>query len=536
MKKRSTRKVIFTTVTTTLTGLALFGLSLGTGVSESQDPDLAALHLVANALDKIETNPHVSLTSRDLIYAGINGMFRTLDPYTQFINETDFEYMQAQQQGSFYGIGISFDVRDGELLVIAPIEDSPAYKLGIRAGDVVAEIEGESAAGITTTDVISKLRGEKGSKVRIGIRREGEVELLQFEITRDRIKLESVRGGFMLDQETGYVRLTEFTATTHTELAEKMKILTEQGMKQLVMDLRFNGGGLLSAAEEVSSMFLRKGQTIVSTRGRATGSEMDLRCRKEGEYSELPIIILVNDSSASASEIVSGAVQDHDRGLVIGTETHGKGLVGSQFHTRLGTAAQITTAQYFTPSGRFIQRPFDIPHRDINDEDNAMNDEAQEKFRTDTGRTMYGRGGITPDVIIEEPRLSDTMFRLESMRVFFDFAVSHEAEVGEVTLDYTVTDEIYQEFIEYLQSGAIVWDTEALETDADSIRKSILRELVSVYVDSNEADKLRVLELVTIREALSLFPKINELLTPSTTPRATAAESDVSVQPVGADS
>lgn len=453
-------------------------------------------------------------------------MFRTLDPYTQFLDPDNFQYMRAQQQGSFYGIGISFDVRNGELLVVSPIEDSPAWKLGIRAGDVIAEIEGVSAAGITTNEVITKLRGEKGSSVEIGIRRKGEPELLHYEIIRDKITLNSVRGGFFVAPGTGYIRLTEFSSTTHQELKDKLETLKEQGMKRLILDLRFNGGGLLSAAEEVSSLFLEKGQLIVSTRGRTDGSELTIKSRRDGEYNEIPIIVLVNDSSASASEIVAGAIQDHDRGIVMGTETHGKGLVGSQFQTRLNTAAQITTAQYFTPSGRYIQRPFDIPHRHHTDTSETVTDQSHKKYATDDGRTVFGGGGITPDIIIEEPVLSNEMFRLEVERVFFDFAVSRNLEPGSITEDFQVSDPLFEAFLSYIEHEKIPLDIHKLREQSEKLRNALRREMISVYVNTDAADKVRVMELQVIRKALEIFPDIDALLNPATPPETTTTSRD----------
>ncbi|HPQ39110.1 MAG TPA: S41 family peptidase [bacterium] len=478
------------------------------------DPSLQALQRIGRTLDILMQNPCTDITTKDAVFAGIHGMFRTLDPYTQFLDQENFAYMRAQQQGSFYGIGISFDVRNGELLVISPIEDSPAWKLGIRAGDVIAEIEGVSAAGITTNDVITKLRGEKGSTVEIGIRRKGEPELLHFEIVREKIELNSVRGGFFVAPGTGYVRLIEFSSTTYDELMEKLEFLKEHGMERLVLDLRFNGGGLLSAAEQVSSVFLRKDQLIVSTRGRTPGNEMTLKSRRNGEFTDLPVIVLVNDSSASASEIVAGAIQDHDRGLVLGTETHGKGLVGSQFQTGLNTAAQITTAQYFTPSGRYIQRPFDIPHRKPAEPSDTLTDAPSKKYKTDNERTVFGGGGITPDIIVEEAILSNEMFRLEADRVFFDFAVSRDLDAGSLTEDFQVSDTLLDSFFTYLEDEEIPVDIHKLREESDRVRNALRREMISVYVNTDAADKIRVLELEAIRKALELFPKIDAYLKP----------------------
>lgn len=480
-------------------------------VSEENDA-LTSLRTVAIALEQIEVNPSISLKSRDLVYAGINGMFRTLDPYTQFLDEDAFDYMKAQQQGSFYGIGISFDVRDGELLVISPIEESPAWKLGIRAGDIIEEIDGESVASITSNEVIKRLRGEKGSVVRLGIRRQGVSEILRYDVIRDKITLNSARGGFMIDDQTGYVRLTEFSSTTYTEMMDKLELLNKAGMKRLILDLRYNGGGLLTAAEQISSAFLRQGQTIVSTKGRTSDSELEITCKRDGDYKDLPLIILVNDSSASASEIVAGAIQDHDRGLVIGSATHGKGLVGSQFQTRLGTAAQITTAQYFTPSGRFIQRPFNIPHRKAPAIDPEITDIATPRHQTDQGREVFERGGITPDVIVEEPVLTPLMYRLELQRVFFDFAVQNAPSLGPLDESFQVSDTLLDSFLQHVLKAVSGIDASSLEKEKDQVRVALRREIFAVLLNTDVADKVRVMELNAVQEALELFPRMETLL------------------------
>jgi carboxyl-terminal processing protease len=486
--------------------------SLLSSDQQSSDSSLDSLRLIARALDAIDKNPSSDLAGRDLVYAAIHGMFRTLDPYSQFLDEDAFEYMKAQQLGSFFGIGISFDVRNGELLVISPIEESPAWRLGIRAGDVIEEIDGETVAGITSNEVIKRLRGEKGSVVKLGIRRKGAPELLHFDVRREKISLNSARGGFLIDSETGYIRLTEFSATTHAEMMEKLQSLDEKGMKQLILDLRYNGGGLLSAAEQISSAFLKKGQVIVSTRGRTSDSKQDITCSRDGKYVDLPIIILVNDSSASASEIVAGAIQDHDRGLVIGADTHGKGLVGSQYQTRLGTAAQITTAQYFTPSGRCIQKPFNIPHRKPDVETRSIEDTGPSAHRTDYGREVFEGGGITPDIQVEESILSPVMFELESRRAFFDFAVNLPDRFKDVDSDYTVPDTLIEEFFSDILSDYPHIDADQLNDNLEQIRSALRREIVAVHVNADESDRLRVLELQAVQKALAVFPEMESIL------------------------
>jgi carboxyl-terminal processing protease len=495
-------------------GVGLFILLTGIAPSSNRSSDdlsLESLSLIARAVDLVDRNTSEGIDSRELLFSAIYGMFRTLDPYSQFLDEDSFRYMVAQQMGSFYGIGISFDVRNGELLVISPIEESPAWRLGIRAGDVIEEIEGENVAGITSNEVIKRLRGEKGSVVKLGIRRKGVSELLRFDVVRQKITLNSARGGFFLTPETAYIRLTEFSSTTYSEMIEKLETLESQGMKQLILDLRYNGGGLLSAAEQVSSAFLQKGDTIVSTKGRTSDTRNDMICRSDGKFRELPLIILVNDSSASASEIVAGAVQDHNRGLILGERTHGKGLVGSQFQTRMDTAVQVTTAQYFTPSGRNIQKPFDIPHRKAMSRGSThdSNDGSENSSSKDTNDMG---GGIIPDVIVEEPDMTPLMFFLESQRTFFDYAVNNSDDFKNIDETFVLTDELLSDFVKTVLGSHSEITENDISENRHTIRSSLHREIVSVHVNLDEADKLRVMELKAVQKALALFPEIDKHL------------------------
>jgi len=485
--------------------------------AETETETDQALKLFSTALDQVERNSYQEMTTKEVVFAGIHGMFRTLDPYTHFLDEESFDYMRAQQEGSFYGIGISFDIRDGQLLVISPIEDSPAWDLGMQAGDIIVEIEGKSTAGITSADVLSKLRGKKGTKVKIAIKRNNVPEPLQFEIIRGKITLNSIRGGFMIGETTGYIRITEFSSTTARDLLDKLKELKSQGMQHLILDLRFNGGGLLAAAEDVSSIFLEKGKLIVSTRGRDSNNHMELQNRRTGPFVDLPLIILVNESSASASEIVAGAIQDHDRGLVVGATTHGKGLVGSQFPNKLGTAIQITSAQYFTPSGRYIQKPYSIPHREaLHRKSTATSeDENLNIHYTSNGRKVFGGGGIKPDVILEDTLLSPNMIMLENLRIFFDYAVDHAQDHVPVTPEITITDDIHNDFLDYCRSiKNLKFIEEELGSDKTAIMHAIKREFLSVQINTTEGEKFRVKNLTIIQEARKLFENLSSYLTP----------------------
>jgi len=294
----------------------------------------------------------------DVIYDGIHGMLEVLDPHSNYLDPRSFQQMRARQEGSFFGIGIIIARRDGKVTVIAPMAGTPAAQKGLRAGDVIAAVGGDRTEDLTLDEVVDRVRGPEGSNVLLTIERPGLQESFDVEITRTRIPQDSVRFAFMLRPGTGYIRLSEFTSTSVREVGDAMSGLREQGMTDLIFDLRNTPGGQLDAATGIANSFLREGQLIVSTRGRTPDSVSTLNAPGRGRPFEGPLVVLVNEGSASASEIVAGAVQDHDRGLVVGETTWGKGLVQTVFTVR-DTGLALTTARYYTPSGRCIQRDYD---------------------------------------------------------------------------------------------------------------------------------------------------------------------------------
>jgi len=299
-----------------------------------------------------EVSPEVA------IEGAIRGMLKTLDPHSNFLNSGDYQDMLEEQQGSFSGLGIviSKPALDKPLTVISPIEGTPAYRAGIRAGDVISQIEGIDTLDMSVDQALKRLRGAKGSQVSITVTRPGEEAPLHFTMTRDDIPTKSIQYAFMLRPEIGYIKVANFTRTTDRELEEKLEGLKAAGMDRLILDLRGNPGGLLDQAVRVADKFLAKGQRIVYTRGRTRGSDQEYLASGGGTHIDFPLIILVNKYSASASEIVAGAVQDHDRGLIVGKTTWGKGLVQTVYPLSHRSALALTTARYFTPSGRLIQR------------------------------------------------------------------------------------------------------------------------------------------------------------------------------------
>ncbi|HEY6065411.1 MAG TPA: S41 family peptidase [Thermoanaerobaculia bacterium] len=404
------------------------------------------------------------IAPEQIVYASIHGMLSRLDPHTAFLEPEDFSAMREKQQGSFFGLGIQIQKRMGRITVIAPMEGTPAYKLGIRAGDVITHIEDEEIKeDVTTDEVVRKLRGPKGSQVTITIRRAGIDEPLKMTITRAEIPTYSVRYAFMLTPEVGYMLLADFTHTSSRELKGAIERLDKQGMKKLLLDLRGNPGGVLEQSVDVADVFLEHGSKIVYTRGRTSSSAQDYVAPGDGYHFDKPLVVLVNRGSASASEIVAGAIQDHDRGLIVGQRTWGKGLVQSVYTLPYGAGLALTTAKYYTPSGRWIQRdytdllayvnPDDSTDTPVEEPDSATTKKEGEVFYTDAGRVVYAAGGITPDVAVKNNRDSKLLTQVLARNLPFNFAVNWLVKHPDVSRDVAVTPAMREEFFRFAETS-----------------------------------------------------------------------------------
>jgi carboxyl-terminal processing protease len=405
-----------------------------------------------------------------IVYASIHGMLARLDPHTAFLEPDEFSAMKEKQHGSFYGLGIQIQKRMGKITVIAPMEGTPAYKMGIRAGDIITHIgEEELKEETTTEDVVRKLRGPKGTTVAITIRRVGFPDPIRMTITRAEIPTRSVRYAFMLESGVGYIMLSDFTHTSSRELYEAIDRLQKQGMKRLLFDLRGNPGGVLEQAVDVTDVFVPKGSMVVYTKGRTASSAQEYYAPGESTHFDQPLVVLVNRGSASASEIVAGAIQDHDRGVIVGQRTWGKGLVQSVYTLSYGAGLALTTARYYTPSGRWIQRDYSdllayVNPGDPDSPDASSGDDAQKQpqpsqaesavFYTDAGRVVHAQGGITPDVIVKNDRDSKLLQQLLARYAFFNFAVDWLARHPKVSEDFQVTPEIRKEFFDFVEKSA----------------------------------------------------------------------------------
>jgi carboxyl-terminal processing protease len=434
-------------------------------LSASPEKDTPSLDEYADILTTLSDWAPEPIAPDKIVYASIHGMLARLDPHTSFLEPDEFSAMKEKQHGSFYGLGIQIQKRMGKITVIAPMEGTPAYKMGIRAGDIITHIgEEELKEDTSTEDVVRKLRGPKGTTVAITIRRVGFPEPIKMTITRAEIPTRSVRYAFMLEPEVGYIMLSDFTHTSSKELTEAIEKLEKQGMKKLLFDLRGNPGGVLEQAVDVTDVFVPKNSMVVYTRGRTASSAQEYFAPGGSAHFDHPLVVLVNRGSASASEIVAGAIQDHDRGVVVGQRTWGKGLVQSVYTLSYGAGLALTTARYYTPSGRWIQRDYSDLLAYVNPGDPDSNAETADEaphpstenaiFYTDAGRVVYAQGGITPDVIVKNDRDSKLLQQLLVRYAFFNFAVDWLSRHPKVPQDFAVTPEIRDEFFQFVEKSA----------------------------------------------------------------------------------
>jgi carboxyl-terminal processing protease len=456
--------------------------------------------VLADALQAIEDN-YVGETESDrLVFSAITGMLQTLDPHSSFMSPNDYRQMRERQEGRYFGLGIQIGAIDGDLTISQVFEGSPAYEKGIRRGDVIARIEKDDTKGWTTEQAVQKLRGPKGTTVNIGIRRIGYDTLIDLTVPRDQVTMPTVPASVMLDASTGYVRVSDFGENTDQELGRALRDLTQKGMKRLVLDLRENPGGALDQAIKVTNRFVPKGRLIVSTKGRARNSDQDYHATESSDYLNLPMVTLVNRNSASASEIVSGALQDYDRSLIVGETTFGKALVQSVYKVAQNAGAAITTARYITPSGRMIQRPWDgtfddyLAYRYREQEANKAHSEKDLKY-TASGRKVYSGGGIEPDERFDGPvegfnpsRFARTLYARNFPHNLFARYAQRFARRGDTRIppapttkvvgaDFEVTPAMVAEFKELAKKEPIKWDEAAWEKEQDFITAMIRNEI-----------------------------------------------------------
>lgn len=517
-----------------LGGSAITGSIVGSKALAGNDTTDAFLSRYAAILQALQTTSPRHSEVSELVYGSIDGMLEMLDPHSNFLRPDAFAAMRERQQGSFFGIGVIIGIRGGKVTVITPIPGTPAYKLGMRAGDIIEAVDGQPTQDMGLDEVARRLRGPEGTTVNVTVVRPGLKEPLELTVTRARVPTDSVRYAFLLDKSTGYIRVGEFTRTTGREVAQALKTLREQGASRLLLDLRDNPGGLVDSAVEVAGLFLQKGQRVFSTRGRTADSFQDYRVSNNGNQFDGPVVVLVNRTTASAAEIVAGALQDHDRGLVVGEPTFGKGVVQTIYPVRDAGVA-LTTAKYYTPSGRSIQRDWDsffaYVHPATYDADKPQEQDVAptppqgEVYFTDSGRKVYGGGGIFPDKLVRLSNYSPTVSKLLGQSAFFQFAVSYLAPFSdkkEAARKFQVDDKVLSDFARMALENKWI-EAEELATalarpeEKKDITMLLASEVLNSGISLNEGYKVLALGdqqilagIEALDEAANLFDRVQK--------------------------
>jgi carboxyl-terminal processing protease len=483
------------------------------GVSDLQDSVKSFTRVLAvvqsNYADPVDVD-------RSIYQGAIPAMLRVLDPHSTFFDQRTFAIMREDQRGRYYGVGMTVGPQNGHTVVIAPFVNSPAYKVGIRPGDIILKVDDKSTETLSTTEVADMLKGPKGTVVKISVSREGYDEPLEFTVVRDEIPRHTVDIAFMLRPGIGYIKLSGFNEVTDKELADALKQLDVSQLTGLVLDLRGNPGGLLNEGVAVADMFLDKNQLIVSHRGRSS-AERRYYAVRGNQGVEVPLVLLANGSTASAAEIVIGAIQDHDRGLVVGETSFGKGLVQTVSQLSENTGLALTTARYYTPSGRLIQR--DYKATSLYDYHyNRKQPKPTEIKLTDSGRQVTGGGGITPDVPVPAPKNDRFQDLLLQRDVFWPF----DAGVGgftlyflgtkpEITHSFTTDDRVMFEFRRYLEKSKVHYSETDIADNLAWIKRRIKREVFTSVFGTTEGYKVELEDDPQVQKAVESLPQARAL-------------------------
>lgn len=485
----------------------------------------------------------------EMIEDAINGIMDGLDPHSSYIPKKKFEHISEEMNGSFEGIGIEFNILNDTLYVVSAISGGPSEQKGIMAGDRIIKVDGKDITGkkISNEKVIKLLRGKKGSKVILTIKRPGKSKTIDFEVTRDKIPLYSVDYSYMLSKNIGYIKISRFAETTHQEFLEALIKLKAKGMKNLVLDLRSNPGGYMDEAQKIADEFIPDNKLIVSTKGRTPQSNSEyLGVEKYKAFEKGGLVVLLDYGSASASEIVSGAIQDWDRGLLIGMRTFGKGIVQTQMKLPDNSAIRIAIAKYYTPSGRCIQKPYNDKSHEEYDHEIMQRFESGEiydadkikfpdslKFKTSSGRVVYGGGGIMPDIFVPQDtsQVTDLYIQLRALGLITDFAYKYADKHSEIiknhktgfdyAKNYQVSGAMVQELMSNAQELGIKYTPQDL-SNSNPIIKNTLKALIGrrffgddgFYPVLHQEDKmlLKAIKFMPVAKKLEQTGKVDKKL------------------------
>jgi carboxyl-terminal processing protease len=531
------RFAVLLTLVVLLSSLAggLLGGNVSAKATPAQNSSSEFLTNFTEALDVIQQTYVDKVGPDKLVYSAIKGMLRVLDPHSSFFDPKDFSRLREEQHSKYFGLGIRVRalLRDrGKVVIVEPPQiGSPAERKGLRAGDVIAKIEGESIDDWTSDEVVNHLRGPRGTVVNITVERPGVHDPLQVAVERDEIPLITVPYAFEVKPGIGYVKIDRFSESTTDELRAKLKELDASNLSGLILDLRDNPGGLLNQAIDVSDCFLPKNDLVVSTKGRAESSTRNYKA-PSFEKVKVPLVVLINRHSASASEIVSGALQDHDRALIVGETSFGKGLVQSVYTLENDTGMALTTAKYYTPSGRLIQRDYSgstFEYFFLNGGDAALNKKAEREVKyTDGGRKVYGGGGITPDVL--EPTREANRFegRLANKDVFFNYArrltsgqvpgaanfqVQNQESNPKSIPALEITDSILADFKKFLHERNVDFTDDDFQNNVDYIKRRIRQEVFTSRFGLQEGFRVAIQGDNQVQKALEAMPEAKALMT-----------------------
>lgn len=485
------------------------GIALGILIEKVFSDDKTRVNLLKfkEILSLTEKYYLEDVNSDKLVEDAINGMLSNLDPHSVYIPASQMEGIEESFRGDFEGIGIEFQIINDTLTVISPISGGPSESLGILSGDKIVKIDGKNVVGIKNDDVRKSLRGKAGSTVKVTIYRHGVKDAITYTIIRDKIPIYSVDTHFMLDNTTGYVSISRFAEKTYDELLTALKDLKNRGMKQLVLDLRSNPGGYLNQAFQIADLFIDGDKKIVYTKGRISEFNEEFYASEPSEYEKMPLVVLINNGSASASEIVSGAIQDWDRGLIVGETSFGKGLVQRQYTLSDNSAVRLTVSEYYTPSGRLIQRDYKgkkdkeeyYSEAYDNEEENGDNlthksesDSSKPVYKTNKGRIVYGGGGITPDFIQKSEKLTKLTTDLLKNNLFYVFAlelINNESksfnqifpDLNSFIKNYNISETSFNRFLSLAKSKGINVENSDLKKDKEYILLRIKAQIARNY-------------------------------------------------------
>jgi carboxyl-terminal processing protease len=490
----------------------LFGGQVRATTTAEEDVD-SSIKLFSNLLGIVEENYANEVDSDKAVYGAIDGMLRTLDPHSKFFDPKAFTSLREDQRGKYYGLGITVTTRFGKLTVVSPpFMGSPAEKVGLRVGDVISTINGESTQGIDINEAVSKLKGPRGTSVKIMVMRPGVEEAIEMNPVRDEIAKYTISNAFHIRPKIGYIKLDSFAETTGSELRDALKKLDVRTLDGLVFDLRDNPGGLLQEAIEVCETFLQKGQMIVETRGRTRGSNRPYASQRINNDNLFPIVVLINGQSASASEIVAGAIQDHDRGLVVGQTSFGKGLVQSVYPLSKNAGIALTTQKWYTPSGRLIQRDYStISQFDYYNHRESTPAKKDDIKRSDTGRIVYGGGGITPDYTVEPQKSNEFQETLVKRFGIYTFVRDFLATNPPIDGSFQVSDELLAEFKEHLGKRGIEFTESDFQSNRDYLKTMIRYEVIYNRVGLAEAARVRLEGDPLVTKGIELIPEARDL-------------------------